>query len=61
MYIMKQNEQKALQELSIIVQTLNVQTTFDKKDFNIAKTSARQARYLVNLIIDRWEEERIYA
>jgi len=61
MYIIKQNEQQSIQKLSAIVQTLAVQKTFDKKDFNDAKTSVRQARYLVNLILDRWEEERTFA
>ena len=61
MYTIKQNEQQALHELTEIVQTLKTQITLDKRAFKEAKGSARKAQYLINMILDRWEEERRYA
>lgn len=61
MYTIKQKEQEALRELSDIIRILNTETTLDKRAFNDAKSSVRHARYLINLVLDHWEEERSYA
>ena len=61
MYTIKQKEQEAIHELASIVQTLDHQTTLDKREFNEAKSSVRKAQYLINLILDTWSEERTFA
>ncbi|HBL39931.1 TPA: hypothetical protein DDZ10_04695 [Candidatus Uhrbacteria bacterium] len=61
MYTIKQKEREALREISEIVQTLDQQDTLEKQEFNEAKSSVRKAQYLINLILDRWEEERTFA